>query len=162
MPCEREGLFLVKGRAGLLALCLTWALTLNAPASREQEPAPMVVAAAEPVLWHEVRTQPTRSVRVTRSVRRAPDPAQQWVSRRDVRKIRRCESTDDYSAVSPSGTYRGAWQFDRPTWRSVGGVGDPAKASRREQDLRAYLLYKRRGFQPWECAKILGLRGNPR
>ena len=63
--------------------------------------------------------------------------------------IRQCESSGDYSAVSPSGTYRGAYQFDQQTWESVGGSGDPAAASPAEQDHRAQLLYAQRGAQPW-------------
>lgn len=64
-------------------------------------------------------------------------------------KIRRCESRGNYSIVSPSGRYRGAYQFDIPTWRSVGGTGDPAAASPAEQDYRALLLLRARGTRPW-------------
>lgn len=64
-------------------------------------------------------------------------------------KIRRCESRGNYSVVSPSGRYRGAYQFDLPTWRSVGGTGDPAAASPAEQDYRALLLLRARGTRPW-------------
>lgn len=64
-------------------------------------------------------------------------------------KIRRCESGGNYSILSPSGRYRGAYQFDKPTWRSVGGTGDPAAASPAEQDYRALLLLRSRGTRPW-------------
>ena len=63
--------------------------------------------------------------------------------------MRFCESTHDYGAISPSGAYRGAYQFDVATWRTVGGTGDPALASAEEQDARARELYARRGHQPW-------------
>lgn len=63
--------------------------------------------------------------------------------------IRHFESRGRYGAVSATGRFRGAYQFDLPTWRSVGGVGDPAEASVAEQDLRAALLLRRRGLQPW-------------
>ena len=70
--------------------------------------------------------------------------------------LRRCESTDNYQAISPSGRYRGAYQFDRPTWRTVGGTGDPALAPPEEQDARARELYARRGHQPWPvCGRYL-------
>jgi soluble lytic murein transglycosylase-like protein len=70
-----------------------------------------------------------------------------------LKKIAQCESGGDPRAVSPSGTYRGKYQFDRPTWRSVGGHGDPAKASEYEQDKRALKLYRREGTAPWpNCA----------
>ncbi|RMH71483.1 MAG: transglycosylase, partial [Actinomyces sp.] len=61
-----------------------------------------------------------------------------------------------YRAVSPSGIYRGAYQFDRQTWRTVGGTGDPAAAPPAEQDARARELYARRGSQPWPiCGRYL-------
>ena len=63
--------------------------------------------------------------------------------------IRACESGGDYGAVSSSGTYRGAYQFDYATWQSVGGSGDPAAASPAEQDMRAQMLYDQSGSSPW-------------
>jgi hypothetical protein len=63
--------------------------------------------------------------------------------------IRECESGGDYTAVNPSGTYRGAYQFDQQTWESVGGTGDPAAAPPAEQDMRAQMLYEQRGSSPW-------------
>lgn len=63
--------------------------------------------------------------------------------------IRQCESGGDYGAVSPSGKYRGAYQFDQQTWESVGGSGDPANASPAEQDTRAQELKNQRGSSPW-------------
>jgi hypothetical protein len=67
--------------------------------------------------------------------------------------IAQCESGGDPTAVSASGQYRGKYQFDLATWRSVGGKGDPAKASEAEQDRRAMKLFKREGTSPWpNCA----------
>jgi hypothetical protein len=63
--------------------------------------------------------------------------------------IRACESGGSYRAVSSSGAYRGAYQFDYGTWASVGGSGDPAAASPAEQDYRAARLYAQRGSSPW-------------
>ena len=51
--------------------------------------------------------------------------------------------------VSPGGTYGGAYQFDRQTWQSVGGSGNPAAASPAEQDARASQLLSQRGSNPW-------------
>lgn len=79
---------------------------------------------------------------------RSPEP--------DFAALARCESSDDPHAVSPSGRFRGLYQFDLRTWRSVGGHGDPAQASRAEQTLRAQLLYAERGAQPWPlCGRWL-------
>ncbi len=64
-------------------------------------------------------------------------------------RIRACESGGNYSIVSSSGTYRGAYQFDHRTWAGVGGSGDPAAASAAEQDYRALLLLRQRGTRPW-------------
>lgn len=64
-------------------------------------------------------------------------------------RIRWCESRNNYSIVSASGRYRGAYQFDMATWQGVGGSGDPAAASPAEQDYRALLLLRLRGTRPW-------------
>lgn len=64
-------------------------------------------------------------------------------------RIRACESSGNYSIVSASGRYRGAYQFDYATWAGVGGSGDPAAASAAEQDYRALLLLRQRGTRPW-------------
>ena len=65
-----------------------------------------------------------------------------------------CESTNNPNAVNnPSGylsTY-GLFQFDLPTWASVGGSGNPGDASPEEQLVRAKLLYQSRGLEPWLC-----------
>jgi uncharacterized protein YabE (DUF348 family) len=66
-----------------------------------------------------------------------------------------CESTNNPKAVNnPSGylsTY-GLFQFDLPTWGTVGGTGNPLDASPEEQLMRAKLLYQSRGLEPWLCA----------
>ena len=76
----------------------------------------------------------------------------------DWARLRGCESGGNYGAVSGSGHYFGAYQFDVGTWRSVGGTGQPNQASPQEQDYRALYLYRMRGWQPWTCAGMLGLR----
>lgn len=67
-----------------------------------------------------------------------------------------CESTHNPQAVNanPSAglpTY-GLFQFDLPTWASVGGSGNPMDASPEEQLMRAKLLFQQRGLSPWACA----------
>jgi resuscitation-promoting factor RpfA len=73
-------------------------------------------------------------------------------------RLRMCESSGRYDIVAAHGGYYGAYQFDLPTWRSVGGTGYPHRASPREQDHRALYLYRMRGWQPWTCARKIGLR----
>jgi hypothetical protein len=64
-------------------------------------------------------------------------------------RIAQCESSGNPRAVSADGTYRGKYQFDRGTWRAMGGHGDPARASETEQDRLALALYRARGASPW-------------
>ena len=71
------------------------------------------------------------------------------VPRATLESIDSCESGGDPTAVSSDGTYRGKYQFDRGTWASIGGSGDPAAAPEIEQDYRAALLYQRAGSSPW-------------
>lgn len=79
----------------------------------------------------------------------APAPAPQQSAGGGLASIRACESGGNYGAVSSSGKYRGAYQFDQGTWESVGGSGDPAAASPAEQDHRASILRQQRGSSPW-------------
>ena len=60
-----------------------------------------------------------------------------------------CESGGNASAVDPSGTYHGLYQFDAQTWQSVGGSGVASQASAAEQTKRAQMLYDQRGSSPW-------------
>lgn len=66
-----------------------------------------------------------------------------------LRSIAQCESGGNPAAVGGGGAYRGKYQFDEPTWASVGGSGDPAAAPEAEQDRRAAALYSRRGASSW-------------
>ena len=71
------------------------------------------------------------------------------VRRAKLERIAACESHGNPRAVSSDGTYRGKYQFDRGTWKSQGGRGDPAKAPELEQDQRAAILYRSAGNNPW-------------
>ena len=74
------------------------------------------------------------------------------------------DSAGGYGAVSASGTYRGAYQFDRSTWDSAARLAgrsdligvDPAAASPADQDLLALDLFHARGPTPWggRCAGL--------
>jgi Transglycosylase-like domain/Putative peptidoglycan binding domain len=66
-----------------------------------------------------------------------------------LERIARCESGGDPTAVSGSGRYRGKYQFDRETWRALGGAGDPAGAPEGEQDRLAAALLAERGASSW-------------
>jgi resuscitation-promoting factor RpfA len=71
-------------------------------------------------------------------------------------QLRMCESSNNY-AINTGNNHYGAYQFDLSTWRSVGGSGYADRASPAEQDARALILYRLRGWQPWQCAGIIGL-----
>lgn len=80
-----------------------------------------------------------------------PDDPQSTSDLLDPRlaQIAQCESAGDPTAVSADRRFGGKYQFTRQTWRKVGGVGDPAKASEREQDRRAARLLAQEGTAPW-------------
>jgi Transglycosylase-like domain len=71
------------------------------------------------------------------------------VKRKKLEAIAECESHGNPRAVSSDGTYRGKYQFDKNTWKAMGGTGDPAKAPELEQDIRAAELYKAADDSPW-------------
>ncbi len=68
---------------------------------------------------------------------------------RALKRIAKCESGGDPTAVSADGKYRGKYQFTRATWRHIGGTGDPAAASEALQDRLALRLYRKSGTAPW-------------
>lgn len=76
--------------------------------------------------------------------------ASDCVYEHDMQYIRCCESRDQYDIISTDGSHYGAYQFDLPTWYSVGGVGLPNEATQEEQDYRATYLYSLRGRLPWQ------------
>jgi hypothetical protein len=86
---------------------------------------------------------------VARPPAQAPAAVQTAAAGGTLSAIAACESGGDPHAISPTGAYRGKYQFDYGTWASVGGHGDPAAASEAEQDMRAAMLYRERGSAPW-------------
>ena len=89
------------------------------------------------------------------------EPTKDVLTEAQLKRLRDCESTDNYEAISPSGTYRGAYQFDQRTWDDVAGrhfpwlVGlDPIDAEFYWQDAMTRALFSERGAQPWPvCGK---------
>lgn len=73
---------------------------------------------------------------------------------RKALSVVRCETggTFNPAIVSKSGKYHGLYQFDAQTYASVGGNWPASKDSVEEQTKRAWMLYQRRGWQPWSCA----------
>lgn len=79
--------------------------------------------------------------------------AVRWRQKEVARCIRHWESGHDYEAVSPRGSFRGAYQFTQSTFDSLGPDRfDGLRANRAHkylQDLKARALYRERGLQPW-------------
>jgi peptidoglycan hydrolase-like protein with peptidoglycan-binding domain len=86
-----------------------------------------------------------------------PGSASADPSANDWYRLRMCESSNNY-AINTGNGYYGAYQFNLSTWQSVGGAGYPNQATPAEQDKRALILYRMRGWQPWTCAGIVGLK----
>lgn len=131
-----------------------WTLTLPEGASGDCPTEPVVQAvstrSAPPATAVEVPTQrqaPAPKAHVHSSPAQSSSAGSS--SGAGLNGIKACESGGDYGAVSSSGKYRGAYQFDQQTWESVGGSGDPAAASPAEQDQRAATLQQQRGSSPW-------------
>lgn len=97
----------------------------------------------------ERRAARRRAARKARRERRAAASAPKVAVPAHLQAIAACESGGNPSAIGGGGLYRGKYQFDRATWASVGGQGDPAAAPEAEQDRRAALLYARAGAAPW-------------
>lgn len=76
-----------------------------------------------------------------------------WRNKRVAKCIRHYESGHNYRAISPYGSFRGAYQFSQSTFDSVGpdrldGIR-ANKAPKFLQDLKARKVYRKRGLQPW-------------
>jgi hypothetical protein len=79
-------------------------------------------------------------------------PADVW------KALAHCESSGNGRAVGGGGRYFGAFQFDLPTWASVGMAGNPADHPYGVQLAAARRLQAARGWEPWPvCARTLGL-----
>jgi peptidoglycan hydrolase-like protein with peptidoglycan-binding domain len=92
----------------------------------------------------------------TQQTNATEQPASSGTGDATLAKIAQCESGGDPTAVSADGTYRGKYQFDRETWRQMGGTGDPADAPEAEQDRIAAKLLAARGTAPWpNCGAAL-------
>ena len=102
-----------------------------------------VFKSKEEATWPAIRDWMKRNPQQARDVMRRNE---RYIFFKDTRtgdtmadawaRLRQCEASGNYRAVSPSGIYRGAYQFDQRTWESVGGSGDPIDAPPPEQDRR--------------------------
>ncbi|MFD1828513.1 ubiquitin-like domain-containing protein [Streptomyces desertarenae] len=94
--------------------------------------------------------------RIVRVGTKAPPSSVAGADHLDWDALARCESGGRPDAVDPSGTHGGLYQFDTPTWRSLGGKGRPQDAPPAEQTHRAKKLYVQKGASPWPvCGRKL-------
>ena len=104
---------------------------------------------------------PAQQREVIQHIQRESDKFAHVLSDAQLARLRACESSGRYDAVSRTGRFRGAYQFDRLTWNDVArrhypqlaGI-DPAAARPYDQDRMARALWSERGRQPWpECGR---------
>lgn len=82
-------------------------------------------------------------------IRRRYGAALRAVPYSTLHAIATCESHNNPRAIGGGGRYRGLFQMTFQIWGAVGGHGDPAAASVREQYYRAALVYRRYGSGQW-------------
>jgi hypothetical protein len=79
-------------------------------------------------------------------------------------RLRWCESTDNYGAVSSNGLYMGAYQFSQSTWNYVGSKYyggryvnvKPSTVPAQWQDAFTRALYAEQGRGPWPyCGRFI-------
>ncbi|MFK4082742.1 transglycosylase family protein [Kribbella sp. NPDC020789] len=134
----------------LIGQTLTLDGVTKATAPKRVTPKTKVVTKKKVVSKHIVRKE-----RANRSAERPSSSGSVSMSAA-WRKVANCESGGNPRAVNPTGKYFGLFQFDKQTWRSVGGSGSPAQASAAEQLMRAKKLYAQRGNSPWPvCGRFL-------
>jgi hypothetical protein len=104
---------------------------------------------------------------VVRGYSPPPAPVVPDISQNPFLKCTRAHESDSaggYHAISPGGTYRGAYQFVQSTWNNVARAAgrpdlvgvDPAQAAPADQDQLALYLYQHSGAGPWggRCAGL--------
>ena len=155
---------------------------LDAADVRSQMVAAGRASRSRPARSSAPRPLPPAALPVPRPAASAPRPAStqrrssspqagSWAQSSYAIQVANCESADlpnwphsdgsrytgnAHDRSNPS--YRGKWQMGFTEWADTGGSGDPADASEAEQDMRAHKLWESRGWQPWDCARILGTR----
>ena len=129
-------------------------LTLDGVQKAAADPAPRTTQKKAAKAETKKSSKPERKAKTSRSEDRPKSSSKANLSGAWA-KVANCESSGNPRAVNPAGYY-GLFQFDLRTWRSVGGSGNPAKASAGEQLMRAKKLYAQRGASPWPvCGKYL-------
>jgi len=142
-----------------------------APSHPATHPPTKTTKTSKPLVAPHSRSTQAPKARIVRkehpSVSRGTS-AYAWAHTTDAYKVANCESGDrsswDHYNGNPhlrDGRYHGKWQMDADFWSTYGGkqfASDAADASESEQDIVAYHGYLARGWQPWSCSRIMGVR----
>jgi hypothetical protein len=140
--------FLVLTICTALIVLLIWdQVDRAAPQTITMEPAVLVTPITEISTTTTVDHSP-----ITVPVTTVPDPTDAFFA-----CVRHRESHGDYTAVDPSGTFRGAYQIYQGGWDSIANsigrtdlVGiQPDAASVIDQDVIAYAMFDQLGSRPW-------------
>ena len=100
--------------------------------------------------WLQRRNrQLRREIRALRRENRQYHAALRSVPYGTLHAIASCESHNNPRAIGGGGRYRGLFQMTFHIWGVVGGSGDPAAATVKQQYLRAALVYRRYGSGQW-------------
>jgi len=134
--------------------------TAGPPLKRAAPAAPAPKAESKPAAKPQPKPKPESEpgTQAAASEERSPwaGPASPQTEAETLACIRWVETRGDYTAVSPSGQYRGAYQMDDNFWRYYGGdedlTGRHEQASRAQQDAVATRGLRDRGLAPWPSA----------
>lgn len=110
-----------------------------------------VIEDRESYYLHKVRSSRSRPLVTKKPVTAKPVKDAWW-------RVALCESSGNPKKVNRTGKYRGAFQFDLPTFHAdpVNLPGDPINYSYEVQKAAAKRLYAERGSSPWpECGRYL-------
>jgi Transglycosylase-like domain len=109
------------------------------------------------VLQSQVTTQLAAAIAARTTPAAPTSPGADPALNSFLRCVVQAESSGNYGAVSPTGTYMGAFQFSQPTWNEAASAAArpdligvrPNTASKADQDSLAVTLYGLDGERPW-------------
>lgn len=144
----------------LVVLCAAACTTDREPPALTGQPVYEPAASADHLRQRHVTTTTTTAPPKTTTTTAPPQKA--VTVRDDVWwALFGCESGGTYNPaiVSKTGKFRGAFQFDFPSWYAAGGTGDPITRSYDEQkEVAIRWMQMNGGFSPWpHCSRVLGL-----
>jgi len=129
--------------------------TTSLPPATEPQPSTTETTTPEIIPETVPVTRPRATVPATTAATTSTAPRSEVESGGTLACIRRYEQGEDGYTTNTGNGYYGAYQFDLPTWRSVGGTGLPSDAEPWEQDMRAEMLRSLRGLAPWPTPAIM-------